>query len=145
MRSRDVVGKRIVKVHQQRVNDGRGGTVWDLDSLELEDGTRLIPMTIETEGDYCHKLLVSKPERGRKVREKWPPLDIGKEHERRNRERAKEERCVKCGFRLETEIDSGDPHCFAQEFTRPRSASDRTVCELCYPPDVPDPPDMEPP
>lgn len=89
MRSRDIVGKRIVKVEQTRVDDGRGHMIWDVEAFVFEDGTRLIPMTVETEADYLHRFIVQKLERGRKARER-PPLDIGKEHERRNRERAAE-------------------------------------------------------
>lgn len=62
LRSKDVVGKRIVKVEQSRASNGRGKMVWDVEALVLEDGTRLIPVTVETEGDYFHKFIVNKPE-----------------------------------------------------------------------------------
>ena len=53
MRNRDVVGRRIVHVEQGMVSCGPGrsphnGVMW----IELEDGTRLVPITFETEDVY---------------------------------------------------------------------------------------------
>lgn len=39
MRARDVVGRRIVAVRQQRVRTPAGKTIYHLDALELDDGT----------------------------------------------------------------------------------------------------------
>lgn len=43
MRARDVIGKRIVAVHQDRIHDSQlGHMVVALDSIELDDGTRIV-------------------------------------------------------------------------------------------------------
>jgi hypothetical protein len=56
MRARDIVGKRVVRVLQQRVSDGRGGWFVDFQGIELEDGTHLQVRTVETEtGEYGHR------------------------------------------------------------------------------------------
>lgn len=61
MKVRDVVGKRIVAIRQERVATGRGkGWCWDVQAIELEDGTVLILDTVETEFEYCHNLIVTK-------------------------------------------------------------------------------------
>lgn len=39
MRAVDVIGKRIVRVHQEDSNDAEGGLFRMVDALELEDGT----------------------------------------------------------------------------------------------------------
>lgn len=57
-----VIGKRIVAIRQDMEDDGRGAEVWNVRALVLEDGTELVPMTLETEiGDYFHRLVVRKP------------------------------------------------------------------------------------
>lgn len=62
MKSRGVVGKRIVKVNQHRFWNENGGCFdWNVDSLELEDGTTLHPVTIETEAEYGHDFAVLRP------------------------------------------------------------------------------------
>lgn len=64
MRARDVVGKRIVRVAQSRMwNDNGGGFVWNVDHLELEDGTLVWATTVETEGEYLHEFTALKPSR----------------------------------------------------------------------------------
>jgi hypothetical protein len=58
MKSRGVVGKRIIRIEQGRRSRGDNGArdpAIDVSALILEDGTRLEPYTIETEvGDYFH-------------------------------------------------------------------------------------------
>jgi len=49
MRSRDVVGKRIVKIHHVRMLSSSGPCTV-VASIELEDGIRLIPVTVEPDG-----------------------------------------------------------------------------------------------
>ena len=61
MKSRDVVGKRIVKVNQSRWHDDEYGWLHSVDSLVLEDGTRLIPHAQETSDLPVADLLVHKP------------------------------------------------------------------------------------
>jgi len=52
MRSRDVVGKRIVRVGQARAS-GNSGPYTHLEFLELEDGTRITFHVVETaQGSY---------------------------------------------------------------------------------------------
>lgn len=62
MRARDAEGRRIVKLHQHRfwnVHDG----AWcvHVTSIDLDNGTSLLPMVIETEADYAVEMLVWKP------------------------------------------------------------------------------------
>lgn len=66
MISRGIVGKRIVKIHQARYetrpDTAHPHPVINVTALELEDGTLLKPMTIETEtGEYAHDFVVVKP------------------------------------------------------------------------------------
>lgn len=63
MRQRDVVGRKIVHVEQeitQTRDDGqRENTV---EYIELDNGTRLWPVTIETDyGLYLHTFTVTNP------------------------------------------------------------------------------------
>lgn len=62
MRARDVVGRRVVAVEQQRVWDqGTGGWVVHVHALVLDNGARLAPVVLELEDDYAVELLVVKP------------------------------------------------------------------------------------
>lgn len=57
-----IIGKRIVAIDQDKEEDGREGEVWNVRALVLEDGTELVPMTMETEiGEYFHQFVVRKP------------------------------------------------------------------------------------
>ena len=50
MRARDVIGKRIVAVRQQRVwNDHLGQFTYDLAAIELEGGREIRVLAVETE------------------------------------------------------------------------------------------------
>jgi hypothetical protein len=66
MRSRGVVGKRIVRIDQKVISvdhtgDRRTNVVFQ---FVLEDGTLLVPITIETDwGDYGHEFVVVPPKR----------------------------------------------------------------------------------
>ena len=67
MRLRDVKGKRIVAIDQRRFsNDGTMMTT--VHALILEDGTQLIPITIETMVGawYAHDFAVNRTNRTRK-------------------------------------------------------------------------------
>lgn len=63
MKTRGVIGKRIVRVEQGRTARGQGySPANDVRALVLEDGTRLVPMTIESEtGEYMHEISVQRP------------------------------------------------------------------------------------
>lgn len=68
MKSRDVVGKRIVKVNQSMFfNQNTGKMENCVYSFELDDGTIIWPMTIETtresNDEYAHDFGVKKPKR----------------------------------------------------------------------------------
>lgn len=69
MRSRGVVGKRIVRIRQERTWDERiGEFYWNIQSLELEDGTRLQFQTREMEDlDYGLEGWAWKPSQPRRV------------------------------------------------------------------------------
>lgn len=58
MRARDILGRRITKVNQKRMSAGPGrGMYTDLNYIELDDGKRLIFVTIECDDGYgveCH-------------------------------------------------------------------------------------------
>lgn len=61
MRARDVVGKRIVKVNQhQFYNEHTGHMDNCVDSLELDNGTVIWPVTIEQDAEYAHEMAVWK-------------------------------------------------------------------------------------
>ena len=58
MRSRGIVGKRVARIDQARVWTGRE-FVWNVNAIVMEDGTRLCPMTCETDfGEYQVEVLV---------------------------------------------------------------------------------------
>lgn len=62
MKTRGVLGKKIVKVNHSRTpRTGGRPSVVAVISLELEDGTILTPYTIETDvGEYYHGFRVHK-------------------------------------------------------------------------------------
>ncbi len=60
MKARGVVGKRIVRIDQtQFFNKNTGKMDVALGALVLEDGTRLIPLVIETEYEPVVDLVVN--------------------------------------------------------------------------------------
>ena len=69
MRTRDIIGKRIVAVCLNRFSTGRktgkGGTAWSFDPvLVLDDGTQVGVTVEETDvGRYGVSLVASKPRR----------------------------------------------------------------------------------
>lgn len=64
MKSRGVVGKRIVAIEQRPFSPGHRRRIVDVTALVLEDGTRLEPMTHETEYDYyAHTFYVRRPKK----------------------------------------------------------------------------------
>lgn len=66
MRARDVVGRTIVKVNQHRFwNENAGKMDVNVDSFELDNGTVVWPVTIETDAEYGHEFAVWKPGRKR--------------------------------------------------------------------------------
>lgn len=87
MKARDAVGKRIVKVNQQRFfNSNIGQMDCCVDSLELDDGTILILSAFDTESDIAVSIKAIK----------------------------KEPRCAVCGY-LEKEHINSDLHNFTPE------------------------------
>ncbi len=69
MRTRDIIGKRIVAVRLNRFNTGRstgnGGKAWSFDpTFVLDDGTAVSFVVDETEvGEYGIHIVVSRPAR----------------------------------------------------------------------------------
>jgi len=65
VKTRGVLGKRIVAVEQRRESRGQGYSPENVvRALVLEDGTRLVPVTIETDtGEYVHDFWVEKPKK----------------------------------------------------------------------------------
>lgn len=62
MRARDAEGRRIVKVNQHRFwNVHNGDWCVQVISIDLDNGTSLLPMVIETEHEYAVEMLVWKP------------------------------------------------------------------------------------
>jgi|TARA_Y100000310_G_C20655818_1_gene801916 hypothetical protein len=64
MIAREAVGKRIVAI-EQTMSKATHGMVADVHAIVLEDGTRLCPLTAETEegGEYLVEILVNKRNR----------------------------------------------------------------------------------
>jgi len=67
MRARDVIGRTIVAIEQQRFSTNRGSgarsMVTHVYAIVLDDGTRLCPNVRETEiGDYAVEINAHKPE-----------------------------------------------------------------------------------
>jgi hypothetical protein len=61
MRAKDIVGKRIARVIQQRrYNDYTRSMTNVIESIVLEDGTTLRPVITEWRGDYSVDFIVSK-------------------------------------------------------------------------------------
>ena len=62
MRSRDVVGRKIVAIHQYRRAAGIARCPFvDVQAIELEGGVFMIPNTVETDWDYGHNMRVLRP------------------------------------------------------------------------------------
>lgn len=62
MRKRDVVGKRVVDVIQERRSDLNGGVDYAVTALVFEDGSQLHPATAEHEGGYATLMIYYPPE-----------------------------------------------------------------------------------
>ena len=61
MRTRDVVGRKIVALKQTRLwNENTGSWVVDFQWLELDNGTRLYPVPVEVPGDIATELCAVK-------------------------------------------------------------------------------------
>jgi len=63
MKSRGVVGKRIVKIHQSMEYPRNHPKVMDVYGIDLEDGTMLTPTTCEGETEYYVEVMVRKPKK----------------------------------------------------------------------------------
>jgi hypothetical protein len=74
MRTRGVVGKRIIAIEQERRSTGRpGARPMCVSAIVLEDGTRLCPVTVETDfGDYFHEIRIERPARTARLPKKKP-------------------------------------------------------------------------
>lgn len=67
MNSRDVLGKKIVRIHQTRFYDhGYNGWEYALTSIELEDGTKIYLHAHESETEPWVDATVRKPIKGGK-------------------------------------------------------------------------------
>jgi hypothetical protein len=53
MRARDIVGKKVKRVVQQRTHDSLGNPLWELQGIEFENGTYLHLSVAEQLGDYA--------------------------------------------------------------------------------------------
>lgn len=53
MRARDVVGRRIVAVEQERLSTDSGAAVYHVRWLELDNGARITFSVAELPGDYA--------------------------------------------------------------------------------------------
>lgn len=53
-----VIGRKIVEVRQHRTTDQSGLPVWDVTSIVLDNGTVLIPQTVELGHDYATEIHV---------------------------------------------------------------------------------------
>lgn len=60
MRTRSIIGKRIVAIQQSWQSLGGGMKAVTLEYLELEDGTRLIPFVHEGDPEHGVDLIVNK-------------------------------------------------------------------------------------
>lgn len=61
MKTRGIIGKRITDVRQER-RQGNAGMFWDVTSIGLEDGTRLVLHVRECEADYGVEITAYGPE-----------------------------------------------------------------------------------
>lgn len=53
MKAKDVVGKKIISIHQERTRNNAKETVFDVKWFILDDGTRIIFTVDELPGDYA--------------------------------------------------------------------------------------------
>jgi hypothetical protein len=63
MKARDVIGRRIVAVRQQRVRSNAGRVLYHLDELELDDGTVLKFTVTDRENDSVVEATTWPPKR----------------------------------------------------------------------------------
>jgi len=63
MRARDIVGKKVVKVSQERTYDTGDRLLYALEAVVFEDGTELQFTVAELHGDYAVEGIVLKPEK----------------------------------------------------------------------------------
>ncbi len=61
MNTRDAVGRTITKIVQTRTVSNSGSIFYDLERIELDDGTRLVPIVVETKDEYGIEILTLKP------------------------------------------------------------------------------------
>jgi hypothetical protein len=79
MKAKDVVGRRVVKVHQQRVWDKNfGAHRWSVDGLEMDNGAFLLLQPRATDSDlYVCGVVVVRKEGARRPPPKCPHCDGG--------------------------------------------------------------------
>jgi hypothetical protein len=64
VKARDVVGRKIVAVDQNRFWDERaGGWIFEVRALVLDNGARVYPSVVELECDYAVEMYVTRPVR----------------------------------------------------------------------------------
>jgi hypothetical protein len=66
MKTRGIIGKRIVRIAQRRIHEAGRPTYMDVQTIELEDGTILWPVVGELEADYAVDFGVKRPRRKRR-------------------------------------------------------------------------------
>lgn len=62
MKSRGIVGRRIVAIEQRRVfiHDSDNASCWNVAAIVLDNGVVLRPLTIETDhGEYCTEMIIN--------------------------------------------------------------------------------------
>ena len=73
MKTKHVIGQKIVAVQQAVKSTGRPfeDKCNQLEYIELENGCRLYPLTIETDhGDYAHDISVVKPQAAKSAKKR---------------------------------------------------------------------------
>lgn len=63
MKTRLVIGKKIKSVRQERTTTNADRTVFDVQWIELEDGTKIIFTVYPTENDYAIGAQVIAPQK----------------------------------------------------------------------------------
>jgi len=61
MKTRDIIGRKIVKVNQVRTQTDYGDTIYDVRSVELDNGTKLVFTVVELPSDYAVEVMVLRP------------------------------------------------------------------------------------
>ena len=63
MRARDVIGRKIVAVRQDRIHDEVRGFYWGVIGFTLDNGTELVLNACESENNPYVEVIAYKPQR----------------------------------------------------------------------------------